>query len=161
MPSAEHFDVTAEEYYFSINDGYDYDSDEDDYSESGDACHVDIEDYTTSAQEPIDNPVAQWTTINLGGSMYDVSDGGLIKTSGFFHPASRGIPAHGTPYHFFQWYDVETAQYVREWMHVIIYQAFHPEEVLPDNWEIRHIRSQQRYFYSNALANISIFPRVV
>lgn len=164
MPSAEHFDVTAEEYYFSINDGAalpEWYSDDEEYSEAGDACYTDpVEDNNVNA-EPIDNPVTQWTTINLGGTVYDVSDSGLIKNSGYFHPAGRGMPAHGTPYHYFVWYDIETGEYKREWMHIIVYQAFYPDEVVPEGWEIRHIRSQRSRFYSNALANISIFPRFV
>lgn len=160
MPSAEHFDVTAEEYYFAINDDAgSYYSDEDEYSENNDPCYTD--DPTSTTAEPIDNPVTQWTTVNLGGNLYDISDSGLIKTSGFFHPASKGLPAHGTPFHYFEWRDSDTDEYYREWMHILVYQAFHPDEDIPDGWEIRHVRSQPRRFYSNALANISIFPRTV
>lgn len=159
MPSLEHFDITAEEYYFSINDD-EYYTDEEEYNEYYDQNDNVIQE-DNNETEQADIEITKWTTINLGGSLYDISDSGLIKVSGLFYPAFKGIPAHGTPYHYFEWRDIESGENIREWLHVLVYMAFNPDDIIPKDWEIRHVRTQPHRFYSNALKHLSIFPKIV
>lgn len=97
-----------------------------------------------------------WTQVRIDGEIYEVSTTGRYKRYDTFE-SSEGIVLQGTPFR----YAVIGGK--RYFMHELVWQTHYGPA--PDGWEIRHkheyVSIRPRKVYSNHLANITIYPRVV
>jgi hypothetical protein len=98
-----------------------------------------------------------WTEVRLDGEIWQVSSTGKYKKYDSLDLASEGIQLHGTPYRY------ATIANKRYFMHELVWHAFYGDP--PDGWEVRHKSEytslRPRRVYSNHIANITIYPKVV
>lgn len=153
-------DFDDHEFFDYEEDGYEYDEDyfEDEWDDHGDDEAYDH--FDDMFLENVNPPPEEWRSVRLGATTIEVSTDGRVKASrSWFEPATEGWPCTGTPYRTYPIVEHDgTRKHVM--MHQLIWHTFHG--AVPNGWEVRHqTKPCASGYYNNALANLTILPKLV
>lgn len=106
-------------------------------------------------------PPAEWKLVKIGETVLYVSSFGKIKPYQSLFLALDGFTIAGTPYRSYP-IEYEAGHVKHMYVHEIVWKAFKGN--IPDGWEVRHTIDYTKYgrkMYSNAIWNLTIYPKLV
>lgn len=131
-------------------DGY-----EDHYNSDEDTCNREDNPYDPAPYGGLRPDL--WVQVKIDNQTLLVSSKGRYRYHNSLEPSTDGIVLHGTP---FRYTVIAGKSY---FMHDLVWQAFYGNPT--EGWEVRHKQEyttlRRRKVYSNNLANIGLYPKVV
>lgn len=106
-------------------------------------------------------PPTEWKLVKIGETILHVSSFGKIKPYQSLFIAHDGFVIPGTPYRSYP-IEYENGDVKHIYVHEIVWKAFKGH--IPEGWQVRHTIDYTKFgrkMYSNAIWNLTIYPKIV